>query len=173
MSLKKDFELISHNTNINLRSITRNDIEKIRIWKNRYRKFFFHNKLITKEEQTKWFESYLKRENDFIFIISFGKEDIGCIGFRDIDKVIDIYNLILGNKKFGGRGVMSNANRLMCSLIMDNYNRDITVKVLKINPAINWYLKNNFYEIDRSDIYLLLKLDINTFKRESYRLNNK
>ena len=170
MNLKKNFKLISTDAKVVLTSISKNDIENIRIWKNEHRNSFFYNKIITPKEQAEWFENYLKRENDFIFIISFDNKDIGCIAFREIEGMIDIYNVILGNKKFGGKGIMSNANRLMCSLIMDNYSSNITVKVLKTNPAVKWYLKNNFYEIGRGDTYLLLKLDNASFKKENYRL---
>ena len=170
MNLKKDLKLISDNTSINLRLISKSDIEKIRIWKNEHRNSFFYDKVITPKEQAEWFENYLKRENDFIFIISFDNKDIGCIAFREIEGMIDIYNVILGNKNFGGKGIMSHANRLMCSLIMDNYSSNITVKVLKTNPAVKWYLKNNFYGIGREDTYLLLKFDNTSFKKENYRL---
>lgn len=171
--MKKDFSLIFEDAKVVLVSISSNDIEKIRIWKNEHRNSFFYNKIITSEEQIKWFENYLKRENDFIFVVSFKNKDIGCIAFREINRLIDIYNVILGDKSFGGKGLMSIANRLMCSFIMDNYNEEITVKVLKTNPAIKWYLKNNFYETDIEDNYMLLKLDTIKFKKISYKLINK
>lgn len=172
MNLKKDLKLISDNTGINLRLISKSDIEKIRIWKNEHRNSFFYNKIITPKEQAEWFKNYSKRENDFIFIISFDNKDIGCIAFREIEGMIDIYNVILGDKNYGGKGFMSIANAVMCSYISDNFDKEITVKVLKTNPAVKWYLKNNFLKISESEDYVLLKLDTDNFKKVDYRLIN-
>ncbi len=167
---KKQFKLINQKNNITLRTISEKDIEKIRVWKNEHRSSFFFQDIISPENQIRWFRKYLSRGNDFVFIVSYTDKDIGCIAFRELDEVIDIYNVILGDKSFGGKGYMSIANSIMCSYIIDNFKKDITVKVLKTNPAIKWYLKNNFLEIDDTDNYLLFKLDYDNFKKIDYKL---
>jgi len=166
----KNFKLVSEKLNITLKTISENDIEKIRVWKNEHRFSFFYKKIITHEEQLKWFKEYLSRNNDLIFIISYLGKDVGCIAFRELNNIIDIYNVILGDKKFGGRGIMSIANSIMCSYIIDNFNKEITVKVLKTNSALKWYLKNNYSIIDEIDDYILLKLDTNNFNKVYYKV---
>ena len=77
---------------------------------------------------------------------------------------------ILGNKKFRGRGIMSKALKLLCSYVMDNYNKEITLMVLPKNKARIFYLKNNFEEVSREEKYILMKLNINKFEYLKYNL---
>ena len=169
MDRKKQFKLINQENGLILRTIKQKDIEKIRVWKNAHRTSFFYKGIISPEKQSNWFKAYKKRLNDFVFIISSMKTDIGCTAFRELDEVMDIYNVILGNKSYGGKGLMSIANSVMCSYMIDNFSKDITVKVLKTNPAVKWYLKNNFIEIDNIDDFILFKLDYNNFKKVHYK----
>jgi len=78
--------------------------------------------------------------------------------------------VILGNKEYGGRSIMSKALRLLCSYIMDNYNKEITLKVLSENKAILWYIKNGFMETSKEDSHILMKLNINKFKYLKYNI---
>ena len=82
---------------------------------------------------------------------------------------MDIYNVILGDKSFVGKGLMSIANSVMCSYMIDHFGKEITVKVLKTNPAIKWYLKNNFIEIDSMNDFVLFRLDYSHFKKIDYK----
>jgi len=58
----------------------------------------------------------------------------------------------------------------MCSYIMDNYGREITLMVLPENKAKLWYIKNGFKETDREDDHIPMKLDINKFEYLKYNL---
>jgi len=169
LNKKNQFKLINQENNLTLRTIAQKDIEKIRVWKNAHRASFFYKEIINPEEQLKWFTEYQKRQNDFVFMISYMNNDIGCTAFRELDEAMDIYNVILGDKSFGGKGLMSIANSVMCSYMIDHFGKEITVKVLKTNPAIKWYLKNNFIEIDSMNDFVLFRLDYSHFKKIDYK----
>ena len=124
--VKKNLKLKFENGNIILSSITKNDIELLREWKNKNKKSFFYQKNITEAQQKKWFNNYLRQEEDYIFMITYKREKIGCIGFRLVDGVIDLYNIILGYKKYGGIGLMSEALKLICSYVLDKYNTKVS-----------------------------------------------
>jgi len=97
----KEFSLISKdNDEFIIRSISLQDIELLRTWKNDHRDSFFFKEIITPEMQKNWFLSYLQRRNDFMMIIIKSNEKIGCIGFRLLIDKVDIYNVILGRKKY-------------------------------------------------------------------------
>src|SRR5699024_7626194 len=50
-----------------LKPLGKEDIEDLRNLRNRMKDFFFTNEDITVEAQKKWYERYLKKENDIMF----------------------------------------------------------------------------------------------------------
>jgi RimJ/RimL family protein N-acetyltransferase len=170
MAVKNKIKIKSYKNDIILNTIGKKDIELLRKWKNENRKYFFYNKIINAHEQVKWYDSYLKKAEDYIFLVEYEGSRVGCIGFRLIDDNIDIYNVILGNKEFGGRGIMGKALRLLCSYIIDNYNKEITLKVLIENKARLWYMKKGFMDVSREDNHIFMKLNINKFEYLKYNL---
>ena len=146
------------------------DIEELRVWKNENRQYFFNKNIISAKDQEKWFDDFLITEDDYIFMIKYGDLNIGCIGFRLLSGVVDVYNVILGNRQYLSQGIMSFALTLMCSFILDNYKNDITVRVLIDNPARKWYEKNNFLEICEKEDHVFLKLKTGKFKYLKYNV---
>jgi len=145
---------------IKLRTCDKNDLIDLMNWKNKNRKSFFFKEFIDLEMQKKWYLNYLERPNDFMFIIEDEYEKIGCMGFRKLELMIDIYNIILGTEKYQGSGIMSKSLKIMFSFISNKYpNTDITAKVLNDNPALKWYIKNGFKIVDKLSEYSLIRLD--------------
>ena len=146
------------------------DIEQLRVWKNENRQYFFNKNIISGNEQAKWFDDFLITEDDYIFMIKCGDLSIGCIGFRLLNGVMDVYNVILGNRQYLSKGIMSFALALMCSFILDNYDNDITVRVLLDNPARKWYEKNGFLKICKKEDHVFMKLETGKFKYLKYNV---
>ncbi|MDG4595655.1 MAG: GNAT family N-acetyltransferase [Candidatus Contendobacter sp.] len=141
-----------------VRSIEEEDIELLRIWKNYYRDRFFFKGIITESMQKNWFDFYLKREHDFMLIILNKKEKIGCLGFRRLDDRVDLYNLIIGQRKNSGNGHMTNALDLVCKEIKKRYqDMPIMVSVLKQNPNLQWYFRRDFIVVTEYPDYLDLR----------------
>lgn len=169
--MKQNLKILAEDGSIELEEIRHSDLELIRKWKNKNRHAFFYDKIISSHQQEKWYEGYLDRHYDFILLIKLNSEKVGCIGFRLVENVADIYNVILGRKEYGGKGVMGRASQILYSYIIDNYGKDITLKVLLKNTrAVNWYKKNGFFEIGRHDNFIDLQLDTSKIKREKYKL---
>jgi len=167
---KENYRIISNELGIKLAPAEFSHIEQLRTWKNENKKSFFFNKDISPDGQLKWFEDYKKRENDYIFIIHYRGISIGCIGFRIIGKLIDIYNVILGEKKYSGNNLVGKAMHILCSYLMDNYDLRITCKVLLSNPARQWYKKNGFIDDTEYENYALMQLNEKSFKKIEYKV---
>ena len=150
-----------------MRSIILSDIEYLRVWKNTHKEFFFYKNEIEKEAQLNWYNQYSLKNNDDMFIIENSNEKIGCIGVRLFQEFADIYNVILGNKAYKGKHIMTSAmgaTIALCSLMYKNV--PVRVRVLKNNPAITWYQKIGFVPMDNSEDYLLMEYRNNTFRKK-------
>src|SRR4030042_7081610 len=97
-SMNRLFSLISDEyPDVILCAIQWGDQENLRNWKNDNRDSFFYQELITPAAQQKWFEMYLRRDEDFMFLIRSGRLNIGCIGFRFRATNWAVYNVNLGS----------------------------------------------------------------------------
>jgi len=132
---------------VTLRSINETHIERLRKWKNKHRKAFFFRETISRQMQHEWFQEYLDRADDYMFVVQFKGMTIGCMGFRYIDGEVDIYNVMLGIAAMGKRGIMGQALHILCNYAQQKYQSLISVKVLQDNPAIAWYKCNGFKEV--------------------------
>lgn len=133
--------------NIQLRSIEERDLENLRIWKNENKASFFFQDYITASMQKQWYENYLKEDNGYMFIVEECREDIsehpiGCMGYRFCENEIDLYNIIRG-KKSEIHQTMYSAMYILLS-VLSHPSEDVTCKVLKKNPALDWYFHMGF-----------------------------
>ena len=145
---------------VSLRTAGADDCEDLRTWKNSNRQSFFHTDPISPEQQRAWFEGYLGRPDDWMFMVeaSGDRAAIGCMGFRAVEGQADVYNVILGRAEYQGRGVMAAALRLMCSFARSELGSEIVARVLTTNPAVGWYRKNGFDVLTESSTHYLIKL---------------
>ena len=120
------------------------DLTNLREWKNTHKEYFFHKLEITPAQQEEWFSGYLLRADDYLFIVEFDGNPIGCMGIRFKDDSWDIYNVILGKAAFGGQGLMGRSYQVMLQFAKSQISHPISLQVLKNNPAIWWYEKNGF-----------------------------
>ena len=148
---------------ITLCTITKSDLENSRTWKNQHRNSFFFQDIISQVDQVKWFQGYLDRLDDHMFVIVVEGQSIGCLGFRYINGQVDIYNVIRGVPSVATRGFMGKALRMMCSCAWERYPGVQSAKVLRNNPAINWYNRNGFKTVSVYAEYVEVELDLNVF----------
>jgi RimJ/RimL family protein N-acetyltransferase len=154
------YDLTDSDPKLIMRLIDSNDLENLRSWKNSQKMFFFHTALISEQQQIEWYKSYEKRNNDFMFLIlNIEKKPIGCMGIRLINEEWDIYNVILGSINYGKLGLMSKSFMKMLDFAYTKKNCPIGLKVLKHNPAVDWYKKNGMSIIEEhlNYYYMLLK----------------
>lgn len=80
------------------------------------RNFFFDSAVIEKEQQAKWFQNYLKKENEYMFAVLLKEtmEFVGGIGIYDIDllqRTAEIGRIIIDKNMVSGRGYGTEAIR--------------------------------------------------------------
>jgi len=143
---------------VSLRSATASDCETLRTWKNEHRRAFFLQDTITEDAQRQWFDAYSRRPDDAMFMVQAERETVGCIGIRQRDGQFDVYNVILGQPKFGGQGVMSRALQILVSDARRQSAGDIVARVLTDNPALVWYQKRGFEIVSEFDSYVVVRL---------------
>ncbi|PKM50473.1 MAG: hypothetical protein CVV02_11070 [Firmicutes bacterium HGW-Firmicutes-7] len=142
---------------LTLRPITAYDIETVRLWRNsdHIRKWFINDKIITQEEQRKWYESYLKSDNEIIFIIEESKlfhQPIGVISLYNIDRKLlqaEFGRMFIGLDIARGKGYGPQATKMICSFGFKYFKLNkIYLNVLKNNKsAIHAYKKIGFQQV--------------------------
>ena len=142
--MNKALKLNSQDPRLEVKSLTIDEIEVIRLWKNKNREFFFFSDEISKDMQLKWFESYQTRKEDYMFVLWLDNHPLGVIGLRVTSETWDIYNVIRGNDALKGSGFMHKALKIIIDFALEQNAMPITLKVLKNNPAVAWYLRNGF-----------------------------
>jgi ribosomal protein S18 acetylase RimI-like enzyme len=157
--MKESFLLVSEALpGIALRSAGPADCDDLRAWKNDNRRYFGSRELISAEGQRQWFAGYLRRPDDWMFMVLEGARSIGCMGVRARDGQADLYNVILGRPERGRRGLMAGGLRLLCSFARERLGLAIVARVIKQNPALAWYRKRGFAVVGEEDPYVLIAL---------------
>jgi hypothetical protein len=156
-----------------LRGIDAGDLEDLRVWKNRDRDRFFFRGIINPADQARWYGGFRAREDDFMFMAEAPRaprpEPFGCLGFRLLEGVVDVYNVIRGRELAGEDARMSDALALMCSHAL-SFGRDVTCKVLRDNPALGWYERCFFVKVEERADHHLLRLDVRSFVPVRYHV---
>jgi len=156
-----------------LRAIEERDLEDLCTWKNRDRASFFFKDIIGPEQQARWYAGFRARPDDFMFIVEAPHTPVaqpfGCMGFRLVEDIVDVYNVIRGVDLRGADARMSDALILMCSYAM-TYGRDITLRVLRDNPAVGWYERFSFIRVEECPDHYFMRLDTDRFVPARYRL---
>lgn len=148
---------VQGNSHLMLRAAAAADLEDLRQWKNDQREFFFYKNEISLDQQKIWYAAFQSRPLDLMFMTILDGQSFGCMGIRWLDNAWDIYNVILGRPEFGGRGLMSQAFKTMLAHALSVKRSPIALQVLKHNPAVKWYLKNQFViTAERDDHYAML-----------------
>lgn len=127
--------------------IDKNDIETLRIWKNSYKNSFFLQHDISIDQQIKWFKKYLNDQNNHMYIVVANNTKIGCIGARlETESTCwDIYNVINADPFSRGKGYMKSALLKVIKIIRSKQDLPVQAKVLKTNPAFEWYKRIGFH----------------------------
>lgn len=149
---------IIEDNNIRLRLIDEHDIEQLRLWRNSIEnsKYFFTNNYISSEEQKKWFQNYLEKTNDYMFVIEEKEASraIGMVGIYNIDSLkheAEIGRLLIGDKSYRGKGLGYKTILLVCKYATDYLELEkVYLEVLVSNTvAIQSYLKTGFFEVEK------------------------
>jgi hypothetical protein len=157
---------LSGHPDLRLRTITKNDIENLRNWKNANKNSFFLNQDITATQQEEWYGKFANKPGDHMFIVEQNVDDewqsIGCMGFRKLDDegYVDAYNIIRAHKIEPASFSMSDAFKGILAYAVSLYpGHPLQVKVLSHNPAVSWYEMNGFNIIGSKSDHVVMELD--------------
>jgi len=160
--------------NFRLRYIEERDLELLRTWKNENKKSFFYQNEISPKQQERWFFGFIERPDDYMFMVELvrkmSQEPIGCMGFRVIDDVIDIYNVIRGKTIKTGFTIGDALHLMLNFVVSEFYNKDIICKVLIDNPAVSWYERNGFTISERKCDHFLMRFNKNKLQLMEFKV---
>lgn len=148
-----------------LRTIQRRDLENLRGWKNTYRDYFFHKDVISAEAQLRWFDAYQQRPEDVMFVVEVHDEPVGCMGVRMLCGEADAYNIIRGSEAAAGRGIMSTAFRMMCTFAESRFDGPIGLRVLRVNPAVDFYKRMGLQIVGDEGDHFTMRLNPGLLRR--------
>ena len=84
------------------------------------------------------------------------EQAVGCMGYRLVSDVVDVYNVIRGDAD-RAHGVM---HRALLALLWAAKERhpesEIIVRVVLGNPAISWYERCGFVEVERREDHVAM-----------------
>ena len=153
---------------IQLRLLAESDLMMTLAWRNQehIRKWFIHPDIISPEQHRKWFEEYVERDNDFLFIIeetqNLGKP-VGQISLYNIDwseNRGEFGRLLIGDPEGIGRGLAKEATRAALQLAFETFRlQEVFLQVFRHNvTAIAFYQGCGFRSGDERNGLLLMKL---------------
>jgi len=106
-----------------LRLLTEDDLPITLAWRNHpeIRRWFFYSEELTWEQHRGWFEKYVVRDDDFVFIIEDVQtgRSVGQVALYHIDwkaRRCEYGRLMVGEGAARGKGYAKTATRLVCQL---------------------------------------------------------
>jgi diamine N-acetyltransferase len=131
---------------IHLRLLEESDLPMTLKWRNQdhIRKWFIHSEVLSIKQHQKWFDEYLKKDNDYLFIIEESMDvnrPVGQISLYNIDwasHCAEYGRLIIGEADACGKGIAKEA-----SLMLLNY----AFTILKIKGIYLEVFENNYSAI--------------------------
>ena len=140
-------------TRISLYPLKAAELEQMRSLRNQKRHCFISSEIITAAEQRKWYESYLDRENDYLFSIYINEKWIGTVSIYNVDPVgakAEFGRLMIDREAAGSGGLGVEATRMACRIAFERLGiHRVTLEVYVDNiPAQITYLKAGFIPVE-------------------------
>ena len=152
-----------------LRPLKEQDIEELRVLRNKNRAFFVDSRYISPDQQKTWFQQYLEKENDVMFAVELTDhpdEFIGAIALynmRPQTKTMEFGRTLIDKEKAPEKNIGTEAVIAVCRAAFENLKAEtVTAEVLKGNEqACRAYAKAGFIIVgeDEKSWRLALKSD--------------
>ena len=144
---------------VNLNPIKKTDIERIRLWRNSASTLgvFIDNRIITREDQIRWYDKYKSNINDKMFIINYKNNPVGTVALYNIDfshSTAEFGRLLIGDLNSRCKGIAFIATKLLCEYGFNKLGLNkIILEVYKDNiKAMNLYKKIGFKIIKEKNL---------------------
>lgn len=149
--------LLAHN-GIRLVLLEKSDLDLVRRWRNQddIRTWFGDSGKISPTQQTNWYNAYLRKENDIVFVArSIAGGPIGMASLYNIDRqlrIAEFGRLIVGDSDVRGQGYGYGLTRMVCRIGFEAF--DLNEIILSVRPdnrvASNIYRRLGF-EADKEN----------------------
>lgn len=150
---------------VEIRLLDSSDLETTLSWRNRdeNRRWFINSSIIEWNSHVKWFESYQKKSDDFVFVIVSGGELLGQCAVYGIDQQRKRAEVgrFLAAPDSAGKGYIKRG----CQLLIDACRQQLGLETLFLEVfddnirAIKLYEKLGFNEVSRSGNLIMLELN--------------
>ena len=144
------YEYVSEN--IILQPLCEEDLENVRVLRNKLRNFFFTTNLISPEGQKKWYGSYLQDDHDIMFKVvrkTDSQDFIGAISLCGINmdlKTAEMGRVMVDKEKAPEKGIGTEVVKAVCGFAFDVLGMEkVYAEVLSDNlRALRAYQKAGF-----------------------------
>ncbi len=155
---------------IELRPIEANDIESLRLLRNKHRNCFIYSDIITSEAQQNWFTNYLSKPDDYVFSVFLRDKWIGSVSIYNIEKNQAEFGRLLIDSETGEKGLGVSVTICVCKLAFSKMNVSrIVLQVYEDNiSAYKTYIRAGFKIFGHSfDVNGKKLLDMELFSSDS------
>lgn len=116
-----DHKLMRIYDRVILTPLTIQDIEKVRILRNRNRQWFINSGEITQEDQERWYQHYLSKTDDIMFSVYHRESGkwIGAVALYNIDKIkgcAEYGRIIIDNQIVHEKGLGLDTTVCVCQI---------------------------------------------------------
>jgi RimJ/RimL family protein N-acetyltransferase len=142
---------------IHLRLLEESDLPMTLKWRNQdhIRKWFIHSEVLSINQHQEWFDGYLQRDNDYLFIIEETRDvnkPVGQLSLYNIDwasNCAEYGRLLIGEADARGKGIAQEASFLLLHYAFKELKlKEIELAVSNDNkPAIAVYRACGFQEV--------------------------
>lgn len=149
-----------------LKPLDHEDIQNLRVLRNKERQFFSSQFMISEEKQEEWYKNYLSKSDDIMFKVvkKEALEDfVGAIAVYDIDykqSIAEVGRTLIDKERCMAKGIGLDATRAVCKFAFD---------VLNIKKILGIALKTNerILKVDqRAGFVISGDYDANTYALE-------
>ncbi|TQI70414.1 UDP-4-amino-4,6-dideoxy-N-acetyl-beta-L-altrosamine N-acetyltransferase [Gramella sp. Hel_I_59] len=128
-------------SDISLRLLEEKDIELVRKWRNspEVSQYMHSVKLITEEQQKRWFEKMNQDDSSIYWIVEYENEDLGLAYITDIDKTLSkcSWGFYLGNVNVRGKGIGKKITIHVCRYVFEELELNkLIAEIFKFNERV-------------------------------------
>ena len=127
-----------YDSSISLTPLQKKDLIETLRWRNYYRKWFLDEMLVKLENHLSWYEDYMQKTNDFVFIVRDEvKNAVGQVAIYNVNWLerVGEFGRFVVNPDFSGRGYMKKACCALLKLCSELFDLQRISLVVKSNNA--------------------------------------
>ncbi len=168
-----DHKLLGEYNKVLLSPLSYLDIEKLRIIRNKNKRWFVYQKSISIEEQVEWYCGYLSRSDDVMFSV-FHRDSqkwVGAVGLYHIDQIhkqAEFGRIVIDGASVNEKGLGLDATICVCNIGFEKLGLSkITLEVYNNNvSARKTYERAGFSTVSSDGKMLFMELNKDREKEE-------